>query len=111
MNRPQLTLFPILALAALTAAAPAPPASGPRDGQVLSVTVQPAPGAADVVIGVRGAVDLHDFTLRDPARLVLDLTGATLGSAPTLYDGVDRGGIKNIRLGSSRPASSGSSLI
>jgi type IV pilus assembly protein PilQ len=100
MNRLRLTLLPLLAFAA---AAPAAHASGPRDGQVLSVAVQPSPGAADVVIGVRGAVDVHDFTLRDPARLVLDLTGATLGTAPTLYDGVDRGGIKNIRVGQFAP--------
>lgn len=100
MNRLRLTLLPLLALAVT---APAAHASGPRDGQVLSVAVQPAPGAADVVIGVRGAVDVHDFTLRSPARLVLDLSGATLGNAPTLYDGVERGGILNIRMGQFSP--------
>ena len=100
MNRARVTL---LSLLALWVAAPAVRASGPRDGQVLSVAVQPAPGAADVVIGLRGVVDVRDFTLRDPARLVVDLTGATLGAAPTLYDGVDRGGIKNIRMGQFSP--------
>lgn len=100
MNRSRVTLLSLLALGV---AAPALRASGPRDGQVLSVAVQPSPGAADVVIGLRGAVDVRDFTLRDPARLVVDLTGATLGAAPTLYDGVDRGGIKNIRMGQFAP--------
>jgi type IV pilus assembly protein PilQ len=97
-----LRLF-LLPLAALLLAAPAARAAGPRDGQVLSVAVQPAPGAAEVVINVRGAVEVHDFTLREPARLVLDLTGATLGAAPVLYDGVERGGIRNIRMGQFAP--------
>lgn len=97
----RLTLLPA-ALAALAAPLLARP-TGPRDGQVVSVAVQPAPGAAEVVIGLRGAVEVNDFTLREPARLVLDLTGATLGAAPTLYDGVDRGGIKNIRVGQFAP--------
>ncbi|HEU4763088.1 MAG TPA: AMIN domain-containing protein [Gemmatimonadales bacterium] len=97
-----LRLF-LLPLAALLLAAPPVRAAGPRDGQVLSVAVQPAPGAAEVVINVRGAVEVHDFTLREPARLVLDLTGATLGAAPVLYDGVERGGIRNIRMGQFAP--------
>ncbi|MFI5234289.1 MAG: AMIN domain-containing protein [Gemmatimonadales bacterium] len=80
-----------------------PRSSGPRDGQVLSVAVQPSPGAAEVVINLRGAVEVRDFTLHGPARLVLDLTGATLGTAPTLYDGVDRGGIRNVRVGQFAP--------
>ena len=101
MKLPRLTLLPLAMLAlALPAVARS---AGPRDGQVLSVAVQPAPGAAEVVIGVRGAVDVHDFTLREPARLVLDLTGATLGALPTLYDGVERGGIRNIRMGQFSP--------
>ena len=97
----RLTLLPV-ALFGLAAPALARP-TGPRDGQVLSVAVQPAPGAADVVIDLRGAVQVNDFTLSQPARLVLDLTGATLGIAPTLYDGVERGGIKNIRVGQFKP--------
>ncbi|MGH7532396.1 MAG: AMIN domain-containing protein, partial [Gemmatimonadales bacterium] len=97
----RLTLLPVV-LFGLAVPALARP-TGPRDGQVLSVAVQPAPGAADVVIDLRGAVQVNDFTLRQPARLVLDLTGATLGVDPTLYDGVERGGIKNIRVGQFAP--------
>ena len=93
-----IRLHPALAaLVALVTVAPAAQALGPTDGEVLSVAIQSAPGSAEVVIGIRGAVQVRDFTLTGPDRLVLDLSGATLSTGVTLYDGVERGGIKNIR--------------
>ena len=74
-----------------------------RDGEVRSVTVAPASGKVAIVIDLRGAVDVQDFTLDSPARLVLDLTGAHLVAPATLYDGQNRGGVKNIRYGQFRP--------
>ncbi len=74
-----------------------------RDGEVRSVTVAPASGMVAVVIGLRGAVEVQDFTLESPARLVLDLIGARLAAPATLYDGQNRGGVKNIRYGQFRP--------
>jgi len=50
-----------------------------------------------VVIGVAGSVEVEDFALNGPFRIVLDLNGATLGVAPRLYDRVARGGVKNVR--------------
>ena len=44
-------------------------------GDVLGISVVPAPGRAEVVIDVRGSVEVTDFVLQNPARLVLDLTG------------------------------------
>ncbi len=69
-------------------------------GSVTGVSVVSAPGRAEVVIAISGAVQLKDFFLKDPARLVIDLTGTTLDSrALGLYDGVNRGGLLNVRVG------------
>jgi type IV pilus assembly protein PilQ len=74
-----------------------------RDGEVRAVSVLPAAGKVVVVIELQGAADVRDFTLSAPARLVVDLMGAKLGAAATLYDGQNRGGIRNIRYGQFRP--------
>jgi len=66
--------------------------------------VRPAPGNVEVVIDLQGAVDVQDFTLASPARLVIDLTGARLTAPATLYDGQNRGGVKNVRYAQFRPA-------
>jgi len=70
---------------------------GARDGEVRAVSVLPAAGRVEVVIELRGAVDVQDFTLANPARLVIDLQGARLVAPGVLYDGQNRGGVKNLR--------------
>jgi type IV pilus assembly protein PilQ len=73
-------------------------ADGPASGEVTGVSVQPSPGRADVIINVRGAVEVRDFMLNRPDRLVLDVVGARLkGNPGSLYDGVKRGGVLNVR--------------
>jgi type IV pilus assembly protein PilQ len=67
-------------------------------GEVISLSVVPTLGRAEVVINVDGPVDVQDFTLGNPARIVLDVTGATLGMPPRLYDKMRRGAITNIRV-------------
>ena len=82
-------------------AAPTPDetaAAAARPGAVTAVSVLPVTGRTEVVIAVDNSVDVQDFTLGAPARIVLDLTGATLGMPPQFYDKVSRGGITNIRL-------------
>jgi type IV pilus assembly protein PilQ len=95
----------ITALAAwlLIAAAPRALAGSGRDGEVRAVSVLPAAGSVEVVIDLQGAVELQDFTLASPARLVIDLEGARLTVPSVLYDGRNRGGIKNIRYAQFRP--------
>src|SRR5438128_4351189 len=95
----------IAALAAwlLVAAAPRALAGPGGDGEVKAVSVVPAPGKVEVVIDLQGAVDVQDFTLSNPARLVIDLTGAHLAAPATLYDGLNRGGVKNIRYAQFKP--------
>src|SRR5256885_9458633 len=77
--------------------------AAPRDGEVRAVSVVPAAGSVEVVIDLRGAVDIQDFTLGNPARLVVDLQGARLVAPAVLYDGANRGGIKNLRYAQFRP--------
>ncbi len=87
-----------LALAAALLAAPSVAAATPPDAEVTAVSVVSAPGRADLVIDVSGAVSVRDFTLANPARLVLDLTGARLSPAMrAAYDGMNRAGIVNVR--------------
>ncbi|HZB28305.1 MAG TPA: AMIN domain-containing protein, partial [Gemmatimonadales bacterium] len=79
-------------------------ADGPASGEVTGVSVQPSPGRADVIVNVRGAVEVRDFMLENPHRLVLDVIGAKLkGRNAGLYDGVKRGGVVNLRYSQFQP--------
>lgn len=90
----------MLAMAGVLLAAPVWAAD---PGEVTGVTVLPGAGRVHVVIDVRGSVDVRDFTLTNPARLVIDVTGARLRTPKVGYDGVNRGGIVNIRFAQFRP--------
>ena len=72
-------------------------------GEVKAVSVLPGAGRALVVIDVNGSVSVQDFTLDNPARIVIDVMGATLEASDVLYDGLNRGGIVNIRSAQYRP--------
>jgi type IV pilus assembly protein PilQ len=74
-----------------------PAIARPAEGAVTSLSIVPASGRAEVTIGVAGGVEVRDFTLRSPDRIVLDLTGASLGMSAGAYDRVARGGITDIR--------------
>src|SRR6185503_20532076 len=75
----------------------------PTAATVHSVSVVPSSGKTEVVIGVNAAVDVQDFTLDAPARVVVDLQGATLDMRYRTYDRVSRGGIVNVRYSQYRP--------
>jgi type IV pilus assembly protein PilQ len=97
---------PALLLAAALVAGGAAPvrAEGPGTGEVTAVSLAPAAGKAELVIAVKGAVDVRDFVLSSPDRLVLDVVGATLSdAAPAAYDGTVRGGVLNLRYSQFRP--------
>ncbi|MFL5556859.1 MAG: AMIN domain-containing protein, partial [Gemmatimonadaceae bacterium] len=57
---------------------------------VHSVSVVPSSGKAEVVIGVDAVVEVQDFTLDAPARVVVDLKGATLDMSNRTYDKISR---------------------
>jgi type IV pilus assembly protein PilQ len=69
---------------------------------VRTVSVIPTAGRAQVVIGVDASVEVDDFLLESPYRIVIDLKGATLGMAPR-YDRLARGGVTNIRAAQFKP--------
>jgi type IV pilus assembly protein PilQ len=93
----------LVAAAVLGTAAPLR-AEGPGSGEVTAVSLAPAAGKTELVVAVKGAVDVRDFLLNSPNRLVLDVVGATLGSTTaSLYDGVKRGTVVNLRYSQFRP--------
>jgi type IV pilus assembly protein PilQ len=69
---------------------------------VRTVSVVPTSGRAQVVIGVDASVDVDDFMLESPYRIVIDLKGARLDMAPR-YDKHTRGGVTNIRAAQFKP--------
>ena len=70
---------------------------------VHSVSVVPSSGKTEVVIGVNASVDVQDFTLDAPVRVVIDLKGANLDMSHRSYDRIARGGITNVRYSQFRP--------
>ncbi len=74
----------------------------PNDATVTSLSVvstsASGSGRADVVIHVEGPITLKHFVLTKPDKIVIDVSGATLGlPLGDSYDGVSRGGITRIR--------------
>src|SRR5438034_220593 len=93
----------LVAWLAIAAAPRAPAGSGGRDGEVRAVSVLPASASVDVVIDLRGAVDVQDFTLPSPARLVLDLQGARLAAALAAAPAPSRRGGEAARVATPAP--------
>ncbi len=69
---------------------------------VRTVSVIPTAGGAQVVIGVDASVEVDDFVLESPYRIVIDLKRARLDMAPR-YDRLARGGVTNIRAAQFKP--------
>jgi len=101
---PSLALGVCLGAAALFAAQPVRADDPPAGAEVTAVSVVPTPGHAEIVIAFQGStVDVRDFVLREPDRLVIDVVGATLQKSGAAYDGIARGGIRDIRYSQFRP--------
>src|SRR5215208_5780201 len=94
----------LVAAAVLGTATPMRADDAPGTGEVTAVSLAPAAGKTEIVVNVSGAVDVRDFLLASPDRLVLDVVGARLGgTTASLYDGVKRGGVVNLRYSQFRP--------
>ena len=97
-----LTAAALLASAGRASAAhvTAPVPASARAGvtAVTAVSIVPSSGRAEVVVALSGPVEIQDFVLTGPDRVVLDLTGAKLSLAAAVYDKVARAGITNLRL-------------
>lgn len=66
-------------------------------GSVQSVGVVPAEGRTEVVITVDGAVSVRDYLLQDPARIVLDISGARHSLPQERFMNLNRGGVLSLR--------------
>ena len=89
------TIVAIGSIGGTAAAAGARPSFA--EGAVTSLSVVPTSGRSDVLVGVNGDIAVKHFTLSKPNRIVVDISGATLGlPAGATYDGVARGAITKI---------------
>ncbi len=89
----------LLATAMVSVAAARGPRPGPTDGEVRSMHLVSSAGRAELVVSLKGAVSVKDFTLSDPARVVIDLNGAVLpADFKSGYDGVNRAGVVGMRV-------------
>ncbi|HEX7089564.1 MAG TPA: AMIN domain-containing protein, partial [Longimicrobiales bacterium] len=64
---------------------------------VRGVSVAPVGDRTEIIITVDGQVSVKDFTLDNPARLVLDIEGARYALPRERFVGIDRGGIRSLR--------------
>ncbi len=55
------------------------------------------------VVAPRALAGTTTVTLSNPARLVIDLQGTRLSAPVALYDGQNRGGVRNVRYGQFKP--------
>ncbi len=92
----------VLAAVGLGMATPLPVANGP--GDVTAISVLPSLGSVVVVVDVQGAVSVKDFTLSNPARLVVDVEGARPNHPWAVSRGALRGGLVPLRYATFRPA-------
>ncbi len=76
----------------MTWAAAAAPQGSVREVQIASVN-----GATEIAVFWDGSVEVRQFQLASPTRLVVDLHGAALGFAETSFDAIGRGGITRLR--------------
>jgi type IV pilus assembly protein PilQ len=74
-----------------------------NDGAVTSLSIVPTSSQAQITIGIEGAVQVRDFVLSNPDRIVVDITGATLGFRKPGYDRIERGGVVDVRYAQNQP--------
>jgi type IV pilus assembly protein PilQ len=76
-------------LAGLWAVAPA--------GRVQEVRISSSGDETEIAVIKNGDVEIRDFILRDPARLILDVHGAVNELPEGTFEGIGRGGIVRLR--------------
>ncbi|HEX5971782.1 MAG TPA: AMIN domain-containing protein [Gemmatimonadaceae bacterium] len=92
---------PVLAVIVAAAFAAGPTArtavARPAAGEVSALSVVPASGRAELVVGVTGATHVSEFTLASPSRIVVDIDGVSSALPTSGYDKAARGGISDVR--------------
>lgn len=87
----------LAALVAAHAASAATPPAGAPALEVRSISVVSGTAGPEIVIAVDDGVEVEDFTLENPHRIVIDFKGALLTIPTNFYDKVNRGGVTNVR--------------
>jgi type IV pilus assembly protein PilQ len=76
----------------------ATPHQNPDPAQVTGLSLAPSGGEAELVVAMSGsAVRWSDFTLDNPSRVVLDITGARSALPRTRFESIDRAGVGSVR--------------
>ncbi|MDQ3555344.1 MAG: AMIN domain-containing protein, partial [Gemmatimonadota bacterium] len=76
----------------------AAPAAGATSGAVTNLRVDANSGQTELTIEIRGGeFRWSDFTLSNPTRVVVDITGARSSLPGGRYEGIGRGGISALR--------------
>jgi len=66
-------------------------------GRVEEVRISPAGDETEIAVITNGDVEVQDFILRDPARLILDVHGAVSELPGGTFEGIGRGGVVRLR--------------
>ncbi|TVP77406.1 MAG: type IV pilus secretin family protein [Gemmatimonadales bacterium] len=80
-----------------TAVGGAVPSEDPSSGTLRDLALFPSADRAELVLEVDGDVEVRDFTMEGPHRLVVDLLGAKHALSKESFTDVQRGGIQSIR--------------
>jgi type IV pilus assembly protein PilQ len=91
-----MTRLAVLAAAAVLGATPL--AAADRQAEVTSLSVDQTASAVELNIQTRGGtVEWADFTLENPARLVVDLRNARSALTRSQFDGIRSAGVLGVR--------------
>ncbi len=66
-------------------------------GSVQEVRISPAGSETEIAILTVGEVEVREFALADPARLIVDVYGAESTLSRAVYDAIGRGGVVRLR--------------
>lgn len=91
-------MTPILAAwTALTLSMSGGIVSSGDDGAVTGLQILPSADRTEVVIALEGSVEIRDFTMEGPHRIVVDLMGARYALGRESFGEISRGGIRTVR--------------
>lgn len=76
---------------------------GGAPSDVREVQIAPSGANTEITVMVGGDISVHHFMLADPARLILDVEGATHGLDRHSYEAIGRGGVVRLRSSQFRP--------
>lgn len=71
--------------------------TGSPAGDVAEVRIEPTGSQTEISIMTEGEVEVRDFLLDDPARLIVDLEGAQHALPGHAFEGIARGGVVRLR--------------